>query len=265
MKIALLISIIFYLFLSCEIKQQPSVNKTGNIFKYEQKTEAANKLSKSDRLIKEAINAHGGELYNTANYSFVLRKRRYEINNNSFSYSVDYENDSGDKIKDVLTGSSFTRTINNNKTVLTKEDKSKYSQSLNSVIYFALLPYKLNDASVNKKYIKEAVIKGENYDVVEVTFNQDGGGEDHEDEYYYWINKKDHKIDYFAYNYRVNGGGARFRSAFNRKVVDGITFQDYINWEVSFETPLEDIPNLYENNKLKEVSRIELENIERLK
>jgi hypothetical protein len=38
-----------------------------------------------------------------------------------------------------------------------------------------LLRYKLQDASVNRKFIEETTIK-DKYDVVGVTFGQDGGG-----------------------------------------------------------------------------------------
>jgi len=165
----------------------------------------------------------------------------------------------------VLTNNSFIRTINGKEVVLTKEEESTFSNALNSVVYFALLPYKLNDASVHTKYVEETTIKGSIYDVVAVTFAKEGGGEDHDDEYQYWINKKDNKIDYFAYNYRVNGGGVRFRSAYNKRVIDGITFQDYTNWEVAFKTPLKDIPALYKKGELKEVSKIVLEEVSSLK
>ena len=102
----------------------------------------------------------------------------------------------------------------------------------------------------------------ENYDVIEVTFKQEGGGKDFEDQYYYWINKKSHTMDYLAYNYKVNGGGVRFRSSYNRRNVGGIIFQDYINYKAEVGTPLKDLPTLYENDKLKEVSRIDTENVE---
>jgi hypothetical protein len=55
------------------------------------------------------------------------------------------------------------------------------------VIYFA--SYKLQDASVNRKFIEETTIKDKQYDVVGVTF-QDGGGKDFDDEFHYWINKR---------------------------------------------------------------------------
>ena len=68
-------------------------------------------------------------------------------------------------------------------------------------------------------------------------------------------------MDYLAYNYKVNGGGVRFRSSYNRRNVGGIIFQDYINYKAEVGTPLKDLPTLYENDKLKEVSRIDTENV----
>jgi hypothetical protein len=42
--------------------------------------------------------------------------------------------------------------------------------------------------------------KDKQYDVVGVTFGQDGGGKDFDDEFHYWINKQTHKVDYLAYS-----------------------------------------------------------------
>jgi hypothetical protein len=75
------------------------------------------------------------------------------------------------------------------------------------VIYFATLPYKLQDASV-RKFIEETTIKDKQYDVVGVTLGQDGGGFD--DEFHYWINKQTHKVD-LAYSYRTNDGALQNR------------------------------------------------------
>jgi hypothetical protein len=50
------------------------------------------------------------------------------------------------------------------KTKLSPADASKYGESLNSVIYFATLPYKLQDAS--KTFVEEATIKGKRYDLI---------------------------------------------------------------------------------------------------
>jgi hypothetical protein len=132
---------------------------------------------------------------------------------------------------------------------------------LNSVIYFATLPYKLQDASVHKNFIEETTIKEKQYAIVGVTFGQAGGGKDFDDEFHYWINKETHKIDYLAYNYRTHDDGVRFRAAFNTRVIDGLTFQDYINYEAPWGTALKDSPKLDEQGRLKELSQILTENV----
>ena len=49
--------------------------------------------------------------------------------------------------------------------------------------------------------------------------------------------------------------------AYNTRVIDGITFQDYINYKAAVGTALKDLPALYEKGKLKELSKIETENV----
>lgn len=219
-------------------------------------------LSKADSIVNQAIVAHGGELYSKANYSFVFRDKKYRFKNDGSNFEYSSEVQKGDSlIKDVMINNEFKRYINTKQQTLSKEDAGKYGESLNSVIYFATLPHKLQDASVNKKFIEETTIKGKQYDVIEVTFGQDGGGKDFDDQFHYWINKQTHKIDYLAYNYLTNDGGVRFRAALNTRVVDGITFQDYINYEAPIKTPLKDLPALYEQGKLKEASEILTENV----
>jgi hypothetical protein len=219
-------------------------------------------LSKADSIVNGAIEAHGGKLYDNADYSFVFRGTKYRFQNNEATYAYSSEIQKGDSlIKDVMTPDKFERSINGNLQSLDKEKTSQYSEALNSVIYFATLPYKLQDASVNRKFIEETTIKDKQYDVVGVTFGQDGGGKDFDDEFHYWINKQTHKVDYLAYSYRTNDGGVRFRTAFNTRVIDGLTFQDYINYEAPIGTPLKDLPKLYEQGKLKELSKILTEDV----
>ena len=221
---------------------------------------------KGKLIINKSIEAHGGELYDTANYSFVFRGKKYAFNHaNGYSYSVEYSDSEGKKITDSLNNGKLTKYVNDQPVTLSEINTRKYEGALNSVIYFANLPYKLNDKAVNKKFMGTDIIESENYDLVKVTFNKEGGGVDHEDEFLYWINTKTFKVDYLAYKYHVNGGGARFRSFYNRRNIDGITFQDYINWKGSLDIPLKDMGKLFEQKKLKELSRIEISEIVNLK
>ncbi len=219
-------------------------------------------MTKGEQIIFDAIQAHGGDAYDQANYAFTFRKKKYTfINEGSrYNYTVTNEKD-GETTIDYLANDAFSRQINGVEITLSEEDVKRYTGALNSVIYFATLPHKLNDESVHKMYVGETDIKGHKYAIIEVKFSEEGGGEDHQDEYHYWINKKNNKIDYFAYNYIVNEGGVRFRTAYNKRVIDGVTFQDYVNYEAPLGTPLINLPKMYENGELKELSRIETEDV----
>lgn len=219
-------------------------------------------LTKADSIISKAIESHGGDLYKTADYTFEFRGKKYRFHNKGTDYTYSTEIQKGDSlIQDVMTSEKFERAINGQKQKLSPADASKYGESLNSVIYFATLPYKLQDASVTKTFVEEATIKGKRYDLIKVTFGQDGGGKDFDDEYMYWINKDTRKVDYLAYSYHVNDGGVRFRAAFNPRVINGVTFQDYVNYEAPVKTPLKNLAALYEQGKLKEASKILTENV----
>lgn len=221
-----------------------------------------NKLTKSQIILNETITAHGGDLYNSAQYSFIFRDNNYQFKNDKKNYEYIKSSKKNESIiNDVLTNGDLQRTVDGKLIKLSDKEIASGTGAINSVIYFATLPHKLNDEAVNSKYIESTIIKGNNYNVLEITFNKEGGGEDHDDEFYYWINKDTKKIDYLAYSYKVNKGGIRFRSAYNTRVIDGITFQDYVNYEAEVGVPLKSLPALYEMNKLKELSRIKTENI----
>lgn len=222
--------------------------------------------SKSEELINQAIEAHGGELYETAHYQFTFRDKVFTFKNNGqeYVYTSEHQTDQGWQ-KDYFENGEFERKVGGTPINLSTEAMDSYGETLNSVIYFATLPHKLSDASVNSKHKGQTTINEINYEQVLVTFSQEGGGEDFDDEYVYWINSETNKVDYFAYNYQVNGGGVRFRAAFNSRKVDGIVFQDYINYSAAVGTPLLELAKLYEEDKLVEVSRIELVDVKVIK
>jgi hypothetical protein len=64
---------------------------------------------------------------------------------------------------------------------LPEEKETAYANSLNSVIYFALLPHGINDDAVNKEYLAETTIKDQPYHKIKITFDPEGGGSDYEE------------------------------------------------------------------------------------
>ena len=215
-------------------------------------------------IVDKAITAHGGKKFEAAVVEFDFRGRHYKaiLDGNKYQYERSWTDSLG-SVHDVLTNDGFSRTVNNQPFEVNDEFAGKYSNSINSVIYFALLPYHLNDPAVVKEYLGEAVVEGQPYHKIRVTFRQEGGGKDHEDVFVYWFHQDTFRMDYLAYEYETDEGGTRFRKAYNQREVGGILFANYLNFEGPY--PVENITNfdeLYEQGKLEELSRIELENIE---
>lgn len=226
---------------------------------------SSKELTKADRILADALKAHGGKRYDNAHYEFIFRKNKYTFQNSKagFEYTVRKTKD-GKAIFDKMKNNDFTRMIDGKEIPLSDKEKDRYSSSINSVIYFATLPHKLQDPAVNLVYKGTTSIKGKNYEVLQITFDEEGGGKDHDDVYYYWINQETKVIDYLAYNFVVNNGGVRFRSAYNTRNVGGILFQDYINFKAPVGTPLSELPGLFEKDELKQLSLIETEAVRKL-
>lgn len=242
-----------------------SANNTENQNKKSQEdTDKKNEpKTKEQQIIDVVIAQHGGDKYKKVKVSFDFRKKHYSYmkNEGKFQFERSFEDDSLGKIHDVLNNEGFTRKANDKVLDITEEWKGKYSNSVNSVMYFTFLPFNLNDGAVIKKYKGEVTIKGKTYHQIQVTFKKEGGGEDHSDVYMYWFNKDKNTMDYFAYSYDVNEGGVRFREAFNPRVIEGITFLDYNNYKAAKGTPLTDLPKMFNEDQLKLLSKIENEQI----
>ena len=216
-------------------------------------------------LLNKAIKAHGGKKYKKAHYQFIFRDKlyRFQHKKGGYHYSV-RKTANGVQIFDQLKNGEFSRSLNGQETTLGKKEIMGATGGLNSVIYFATLPHKLLDPAVNLTHGGTTTIKGVAYDLLHVSFDKEGGGVDHDDKFIYWIRKENHRIDYLAYNYRVNGGGVRFRAAFNTRNVSGILFQDYVNYKAPVGTPLADLPSIYEKEELKKLSVIATESVVKL-
>lgn len=221
--------------------------------------------SQAQQIVDMAIEEHGGDSYNSMRLIFDFRKYHFEVHqkNGSYQYVRSYTSDDGKQVIDTLDNKGLTRTIDGKKQDLTEKDYAGIYGSVNSQVYFVLLPYRLNDPAVNKEYMGLGKVKGEPYHKIKVTFQEEGGGEDFDDVYIYWIHEKNHTMDYLAYEFHVNKGGFRFREGYNFRTVGGIRFADYINYKESDSTTLiQDYDRLLEEGKLIELSKIEIENIE---
>jgi len=198
-------------------------------------------------IVDKAIAAHGGNQYTKQEIQFDFRDRSYTYSNDGGNYRYTRSAKKSEQpYLDVLTNNGLTRLSGTDIIELNSKESTAASAGVNSVVYFAMLPY---------------FLKGIQYHKIEITFEEEGGGSDHDDVYVYWIDAADYSLDYLAYSYEVNGGGVRFREAYNAHQVAGITFQDYVNYKHDKNTPVATLDDIFVAGGLKELSRIELKNI----
>lgn len=205
------------------------------------------------------------ELYklHNAEISFNFRNKKYLAirNKGIFSLTRSYRKDSL-FFEDVLSNTGFQRKINGEVIALSNKEINQLSNAVNSVHYFSVLPFGLNDQAVNKELVGNVSIKGKSYYKVKVTFDKEGGGDDFDDVFLYWFEEDTFQLDYLAYQYHTNGGGIRFRDIKKEHLNNGIRLADYNNYKPrNTNIDFLSIDRLYEEGKLVKLSEIILNDI----
>lgn len=218
----------------------------------------------AQEIIDKSIAAAGVEKISNSVLSFDFRDMHYIASrkNGEFRLSRIKKTEEGIR-EDILSNSGFERLLNTKKIEVTDDMALRYSESINSVHYFSVLPYGLNDGAVQKKLLTSNTVKGKDYYKVQITFQQEGGGVDFDDVFIYWISKENFNIDYLAYTFHVNGGGKRFREVRNEHLVNGVRLTDHNNYRPEdANVDLSTLDQLFEKGALKKLSEINLENVE---
>ncbi|WP_179345276.1 DUF6503 family protein [Winogradskyella ursingii] len=219
----------------------------------------------ANQIIDKSIEVSGGEKFGNSDIGFKFRDKSYAAkrNNGDFLLLRAAVENSNDSIFDVLTNDGFRRFINDEVAVLEDSIASNYTASVNSVHYFSVLPYGLNDKAVKKELIGEERIDNHAYHKIKVTFSETGGGEDYEDEFIYWINQETFKLEYLAYSYNESDGkGMRFRKAYNERYINGLRFVDYNNYKTEDKSvSLTEMGKAFEADKLTLLSTIQLNDV----
>jgi hypothetical protein len=217
----------------------------------------------AQQVIDKTILFSGADKVGASEISFKFRDKAYSAKRKDGSFRLfrGFIKENA-VIAEVLTNYGYERRINTQVVQVADSMVPRYRNSINSVHYFSVLPFGLNDKAVQKKLLKPTTLMGKEYYKVQVTFSKNGGGEDFEDVFIYWVGKEDFLIDYLAYSYHTNNGGKRFRVLKEQCVKNGIRFVDYHNYKPLRKTiSLIDIDKAFENKQLTKVSEIILEDI----
>lgn len=214
--------------------------------------------------IEKANIAHGTALLDQLSFRFTFREYTYGLTRKKYtkSYSRTKLTKEGLLTDTLYNGKDFQRWINGKPVIVSDSLQRLYSESINAVLYFIQIPQVLNDVAVKSSYLGQEIIHGEPYINLKVTFQQEGGGVDYQDEYRYWIHQKTHLIDFLAYRFYSGKGGTRFRKVNHRERFNGMVFQGYENFSPPTPfPPMDSLASLYTNGKLKKVSDIQQQEI----
>jgi hypothetical protein len=217
----------------------------------------------AQEIVDKSIEVSGGEGYKKNTFSFDFRGRSYVMErNNGRKVLKRISQIDSNTVLDIKQHNGLQRFVNDSLIHLPDSMANKYGNSVNSVHYFAYLPYGLNDPAVNKKHLGRSQIKGKDYHKIKVTFDKEDGGDDYDDTYVYWFDVTTLKPDYIAYEFHVDGGGKRFRQAYNERYVNDIRFVDHNNYKpIDGTIAVQEMDSLFMVGQLELLSQIELKNI----
>ncbi|OZC03590.1 DUF6503 family protein [Rubricoccus marinus] len=219
-------------------------------------------------LVRAAQQAHGSDNLEGATLHFTFRGDAFTARRDGgrFRYTRTTRDEQAREVVDVLDNSGLSRTVGGEAVRLAPEEIGPITTAVNSVVYFATLPAALSDAAVQARSLGRDSVAGEPYDRLEVTFAQEGGGNDWEDRYLYWLHPERRTLDYIAYSYRVapgasgaNDTGHRFRRVIGTADAGGFRVQDYANLTADSLSALEEYPAALARGVTREVSEVRTE------
>ncbi len=218
-------------------------------------------------IVHRAIELHGGDLYEHSSISF-------DLCSGSGCYDISVETDDG-LYRHRVAGpvSAGHREVEaDNDTVrhwhegeerpVTPAEEQRLRDWATARIYFALLPYKLNDPGVRQRDLGLERWGDRDLHKVKVTFRA-GSSTDAEDEFLYWFDPETARLEQFAYSFAGEPGGLRFRPLHDHRRVGGILFFDQTNLGIDGDGLSVDLidPD-YVERAMRPVSTVRLENIE---
>jgi hypothetical protein len=213
-------------------------------------------------ILEKSANFHGLSVFQNAEISYNFRGSKfYQKTNAEHFVFCKIQTKENTVIVDSLTNTGFSRHINGEAVALPDSIKDKKARSLNSVVYFASLPFRFLDDAVIAENLGLEEINGETLHKIEIRFKKEGGGDDHDDVFIAWFSSENFRLVYLAYEYHTNGGGMRFRKAKTYHRLAGITLISYENYKAKNKLALRDIAAAFGRKELSYISDIHLENI----
>lgn len=218
-------------------------------------------------IVDRAIEHHGGGLYEDSETELDVCSRSgcYRVIANvlagRYSYNVfgPYLNH---RRRVVSTSDDLTHTLDGAPQKIAPDEAQSLRDWAMARVYFAFLPYRLNDPNVFKEDLGIEDWEGRKLHKVKVTFAP-GSSTDASDEYIYWFDPETARVEQFAYSFEGAPGGLRFRQGSNYRREGGILFFDQSNLGAAGdELSVDQITPEFVRDKMRLISRVSFRNID---
>ncbi len=200
-------------------------------------------------------------MYNDAELGFDLDGQSYRVArvDDSYRYTA-HDKNAGREVYRELNNLGYFEHLNGKMLELSAEDSSSQAGDIHASVYFALLPFSLDDPQLQAEYLGEDSLDGRAYHRLGIR-NEDGFGlQEGLAEFLYWFDTESFRLDYLAHSLAAKEG-TRFRKALNSRRVNGIVFQDYEVFRGPGIDSLHMIAELYASDRLLSISRKTLSGI----
>ncbi len=217
-------------------------------------------------IVDRAIEHHGGDAYTASETRMTLCSRagcsRITAITDGWDYDLEVTARVGDGERRVrITNDTVEQWIDGETVEVPAERRQQLRDWVMARVYFAFLPYRLNDPSVLKQDLGIEEWEGRELHRVRVTFVP-GSSTDAEDVFLYWLDPASGRLEQFAYSFTRGEGGLRFRRAFNYRRVGGILFFDQENLGVDGPGfSVDEIDPEFVERRMRHVSTVELRDI----
>ncbi len=184
-------------------------------------------------IVVRAIEHHGGELYRRSETALRLCSRsgcyqiRSRVDGGLFDHRVSGPYRGGQRTVRI-TNDSVSLESNGVPEPVPPEATQALRDWVMARVYFAFLPYRLDDPDVRYRDLGVERWRGRPLHRVKIGFAA-GSSTDADDEYLYWFDPETARLEQFAYSFAGDPGGLRFRRLSNYRRVGGILFFDQEN------------------------------------
>jgi hypothetical protein len=212
-------------------------------------------------IVDRAIEYHGGSLFTSSTSELDMCSRSgcfgvvAKMDGGLFDLDITQES-RGRRVR--LTNDRAELWQDGNPVAVTDDDRARQQSFVFQRVYFAFLPFRLNDPGVYKEDRGLVDWQGRTLHEVLVSFEPHSSA-GAESQYMYWFDPETGRLEQFAYDYE---DGLRFQVATNHRRVGGVLFFDRENFGLNAEgLTVKAIDPSYVSEELRAISTIELRNL----